>query len=129
MSVTHLVFMFHLIFFIRILMNWKHVFHIVPFRPTRVVLTGFRCLEVSNRERNWNNCKNNIYVMSKIQLCQFELPISINILMCQFSLITSVPFAFCKSNRVASWNEGKTIILVRSSIQIPKQKYLFHIQD
>jgi hypothetical protein len=31
----------------------KHVFHIVPFRPTRYVLKIFRCLEVSNRVRNW----------------------------------------------------------------------------
>ena len=28
--------------------------------------------------------------------------------------------AFCELNRVARWNEGKTIILVRSSFQIPK---------
>jgi len=27
---------------------------------------------------------------------------------------------FCEFNRVASWNEGKTNILVRSSFQIPK---------
>jgi len=29
-------------------------------------------------------------------------------------------FLFCEFNRVASRNEGKNIILVRSTIQIPK---------
>ena len=32
----------------------------------------------------------------------------------------TVSFVFCEFNRVASWNEGKTIILVQSSIEIPK---------
>jgi len=41
-------------------------------------------------------------------------------LMCQSSLINSVSFLFCEFNRVASWNEGKTIILERSSFQIQK---------
>ena len=31
-----------------------------------------------------------------------------------------VSFVFCEFNRVASWNEDKTIILVRSCFQIPK---------
>ena len=98
----------------------KHVFHIVPFRPTRYILKSFRCLELSNRVRNWKKFKNNIYVRSKLQLCQLEIPIFINKLMCQSSLINSVSFVFCEFNRIASWNEGKTIILVRSSFQIPK---------
>jgi len=98
----------------------EHVFQIVPFRPTRCVLKSFRCLEVSNRVRNWNKVKNNIYVWSKLQLCQLEIPIFINKLMCQSSLINPVSFVFCEFNRAANWNEGKTIILVRSSFQIPK---------
>jgi hypothetical protein len=71
-----------------------HVFHIVPFRTTRCVLKSFRCLEFSNRVRNWNKFKNNIYVKSKLQLFQFELPIFINKLMCQSSLINAVSFVF-----------------------------------
>jgi len=39
-----------------------------------------------------------------------------------------VSFLFCEFNRVTSWNEGKNIILVRSTFQIPKYKYWFHIQ-
>ena len=98
----------------------KYVFHIVPFRPTRYVLTSFWCLEGSNRVRYWNKLKNNIYVRSKLQLCQFEIPIFINKLMCQSSLINSFSFMFCECNRVSSWNEGKTVMLGRSIIQIPK---------
>jgi len=41
----------------------KHVIHIVPFRPLRYVLKCFRCLEVSNRVRNWNKVKNFIFVV------------------------------------------------------------------
>ena len=117
---THLVFMFQLIFFFRILRNWKARFYIVPFRPPRYVLKCFRCLEVSNRVRNWNNLKNHIYVRSKFQLCQLEIPIFIFKLMFQCSLINSDSYVFCEFTRVASWNEGKTIVLVRSSFQIPK---------
>jgi len=98
----------------------KHVFHIVPFRPNRYVLKSFRCLEGSNRVRNWNNVKNNIYVRSKLQLCQLEISIFIYKLMYQTSLINSVSFVFCEFNSIASRNEGKTIICVRSSIQILK---------
>jgi hypothetical protein len=98
----------------------KHVFHISPFRPTKYVLNSFTCLEVSNRGRNWNRVKNFIYVGSKIQLCQLEIPIFIYKLMCLFSLINTVSFVFCEFNRVTSWNEAKTINLVRSSFQIPK---------
>ena len=90
----------------------KHVLHIFPFRKTRYVLKVFRCLEDSNRVRNWNKVKNNIYVRSKIQLCQLEIIIFINKLMCKSSLIKSVLFAFCEFNRVASWNQSKSIILV-----------------
>jgi len=91
----------------------KQVFHIVPFCSTRYVLKFFRCVEVSNRVRIWNKVKN-IYVRSKHQLCQLETPIFIYKLKCHSSLINSVSFVFCEFNRVASWNEGKTIILVRS---------------
>ena len=48
--------------------------------------------------------------------------------MCQSTLINSVSFLFCEFIRVTSWNDVKTIILVRSSFQIPKYKYWFHIQ-
>jgi len=39
---------------------------------------------------------------------------------CQSSLINSVSFVFCYFNGVASWNEGKTIILLRPWFQILK---------
>ena len=98
-----------------------HVFHFVPFRPTRYVLKSFRCLEVSNRVRNRNKVKNT-YVWSKLQLCQLEIPNFINKLMFQTSLINSVSFVFCEFNRVASRNEGKnyhfsTIIISNSKIE------------
>jgi len=35
---------------------------------------------------------------------------------------------FCEFKRVANGNEGKTIILVWSSFQIPKWKHWYHIQ-
>jgi len=41
--------------------------------------------------------------------------------------IISVSIVFCEFNGVASWKEDKSIILVRSSIQISKKKYWFHI--
>ena len=50
-----------------------------------------------------------------------EIPIFINKLMCQSSLINTVPFVFCEFNCIASWNEGKTIILLRSSFQFPNR--------
>jgi len=128
MSVTHLDFMFQLIFFFAFWGAKKHFFHIVPFRSKRYVLKSFRCLAVSNRVRNWNRVKNNIYVRSKLPLCQLEIPIIINKLMCQCSLKNSDSFVFCEFNRVASWNVGKSIILVRSSFRIPKYKHWFHIQ-
>jgi tricorn protease-like protein len=127
MYVTHLVFVSADYFFA----FWgaeKHVSHIVPLRTTRNVHFRIRCLEVTNRERKWNEVKIFIFVMSKLQLCQLEIPIFIYKLMCQISLIKAVSFLFCEFNRVAGWNEDKTIILVRSSIQIPKLKHWFHIQ-
>jgi hypothetical protein len=98
----------------------KNLFHIAPFSSTSYVLKGFRCLEFCDRVRNWNKDENNIYVWSKLQLCQLEIPIFINKLMCQRSLINWVSFVICEFNRIASWNEGKTIILVRASFQISK---------
>ena len=73
-----------------------------------------------------NKVKNNIYVRSKLQLCQLEIPIFINKLMCKRSLMNWISFVYCEFNRVVGWNEGKAIILVRSSFQIPK--HWFHIQ-
>jgi hypothetical protein len=118
-SVTPLVFTFKLSIFFRILRSWKALFNIVSFHPTWFVLKSFRWLEVSNRERNWNKVKNNIYVSSKLQLCQLEIPIFLNNLMCQSPLLITVSFVFLEFNRVASRNEGKTIILVWSSFRIP----------
>ena len=98
----------------------KHVFHISPFRTTRYVLKSFRYLEVSNRVSNWNEVKNFIFLRSKLQLCQLEIQIFIYKLMCPSTLINRVSFLFYDLIRVASWNEGKSIILVGSSFQITK---------
>ena len=113
-SLTHLVFMFQVIIFFRILRSWKARFHFAPFCPTRCVLKSFTCLAVNNRGRKWNEIKNFIYVGSKFQLFQLELSIFIYKLMCNNSLINLVSFLFSEFNRVASGNEGETIILVRS---------------
>jgi len=98
----------------------KHVFYNVPFCNTRYVLKSFRSLEVSNRVGNWNIVLKTIYVRWKFLLCQLEIQIFINKLMCKRLLINLVSFVFCEFKRVASWNEGKTIILVRSTFQIQK---------
>jgi len=131
MSDTHLVFKFQLIFFFAFWWAEKHVFHIVPFRPTRNVLKVLRCLEVCNRVRNWNNVKNNIYVRSKLQLCQLELPIYINKLLWHSSLRNSVSFVFCEINRVAIWNEGKTIIFYNHHFKFPHRNtgFIFKINE
>ena len=118
-SVTYVVIMFQLIFF-RFFRSWKARFSQRSISPTRYVLQSFKCLKFVNLVRNWNKVKNNIYVRSKFQLCQLEIPIFINKLMCQSSLINPVSFMFCEFNRVTSWNEGKSIILMPSSFQIPK---------
>ena len=68
------------------------------------------CLDVCNRVRNWNKAKNFIYVVSKLQLFQLEIPIFIYKLMCQILLINAVSFLFCEFNNLAIWNEGKTVI-------------------
>jgi len=119
-SVTHLVFMFQLILFFRILRSWKERFSHWSISPHEVYTKDFRYLELSNRARNWNKVKNFILMGSKLQLCQLEIPISIYKLMCYISLKISVSFLFCEFNRVARRNESKTIILVRSLFQIPK---------
>ena len=89
--------MFQLIFFFAFWGAENHVFHIVPFRPKRYALKRFRCLVVSNRVRNWNKVKNNIYVRSKLLLCQMEIPILINKLMCQSSFINQDHLCFVNS--------------------------------
>ena len=120
MSVMYLVFMFQLIIF-AIWGAENHVFHIAPFRPTRYVPNIFRYLSVRNRVRNRNKVKNFIFVGSKIQICQLEIPIFIYKIMSQSTLISTVSFLFCEFIRVTRWNDGKTIILVRSSFQIPNR--------
>ena len=111
-SVTHFVFFSAVNLFFRILRSWKARFSHRSI-SSHELCTTFSCLEISNRVRNWNIIKKNIYVRSNFLLCQLEIPIFINKLMCNVLLINSVLFAFCEFNRVASWNEGKTIILVR----------------
>ena len=98
----------------------KHVFHIFPFCPTRYVLKIFRCLDVSNRVRNWNKVKNNIYVRWKIQLCQLEIPIFIKKFMCQCSLINSVSFVFYEFNWCSElkWKQNYHISTIISNSQL-----------
>ena len=119
-SVKHLDLCFSWFYFFSFWGDEMHVFHIAPFRATIFVPKPLRWLEVSNRVRNWNNFKIFNYVVWKLILCQLEIPVFIYKLMCHSSLINSVSFVFCEFKGVASKNEGKTIILIRSSIQIPK---------
>jgi len=119
-TVTYFVFKFSWFSFFAFWGTEMHVFKIVPFRPTRYVLKIFRYLDVSNRVKNWSKVKNNMYVRRNFYNINWIYQYSKKILICQFSLKNSVSFMFCEFNRVSSWNEGKTVILVRSSFQIPK---------
>ena len=47
-----------------------------------------------------------------------DIPVFIYKLINEFSLWISVSNGFCEFNRVAKWNKGNTIVLVRSSFQI-----------
>jgi len=75
-----------------------HVFHIAPFCPTNYVLMILRLLEVSNCVRNRNNVKKFIFVGSKLELFQLEIPIFIYKFMCHSSLINM--FHFCSVNLI-----------------------------
>jgi hypothetical protein len=100
----------------------KHVFHITAFRPTSYVLMRLKWLEVSNRVRNWNKVKNFIFVGSKIQLCQLEIPIFIYKIECQGTLIN----LWIYSCNELKWKQNyyfSTIIISNSQIEI-----LVHIQ-
>ena len=123
--------MFELIFFFRILRNWKARFSHRSISHPKVCTKLFLVLEVSNLVRNRNKIKKNIYVSSKLLLFQLEIPKIIKKLMCQSSLINSVSFVFCEFNIVASWNEGKPIILLRSSFQIPNRNtgFIFNVDQ
>ena len=120
----HLVFMFMLICFFRILRSCKVSYSHRSISPTWNVLKSFRYVKVRNRVRNWNNVKKFIFLWSKIQLCQLEILIFIYNIICPSTLINSVSFLFCEFIRVTRLNKGKTIILVRSSFQIPKIEIL-----
>ena len=103
----------------------KHVSHFAPFRPTRYVLKSFRWLEFSNRVRNWNIIKKNhlrVVEISIMPIGYTNIHIQINV---SESFIKEVSFVFCELKIVASWNESKTIILVRLSIEIPKRNSNF----
>jgi hypothetical protein len=121
MSVTHLVLYFSWFSFFEFWGAEKHVFNNVSIRPTRYVQKSFRCLEVSNRVRKWNKVKNNIYLRSKFLLWRSEIPIYINKLIWRSSLLNSVSFVFYEFNRVARWNEGKTIVLYEHHFKFPNR--------
>ena len=77
-------------------------------------------LEVSNRERNWNKVIKlhfrgvETWIMP---IGNANMHIKINV----SELINKlVSFLFFEFNRITSWNEGKNIILERSSSQIVK---------
>ena len=79
-------------------------------------------LEVSNHVRNWNNVENFIFVESKIELCQLEMPTFIYKWMCQSSLIKL--FHFCSVNLIGNelkWRQKcyfSTFISSNSQIEI-----------
>jgi len=58
--------------------------------------------------RNQKSCKelkkvkNFIFVASKLQLCQLEIPIFIYNIICQIILINTVSFLFCEFIRVTT---------------------------
>ena len=97
----------------------KHVFHIAPFRPRRYVLKSFRYLEVRNRVRNWNKEKTSFSWSRNWNYSNWKYQFNIQTNVSEF-INKLVSFLFCEFNRVTSWNEGKNIILVRPSFQIPK---------
>jgi hypothetical protein len=103
----------------------KHVFHISPFRPTSYILTCFRCLENSNRVKNWYKYKKLIFVVFELQLCQFEITIFMYKVMCLIILWISVSYEYCVFNRVSRWNKSKSIIKLRSWFQISQEEILF----
>ena len=118
---THLVFIYKLTLIFRILRSWKARFSHTTFRTTSYVLMILKWLEVSNRVRNWNKVKNFIFVESKLELCQLEMLIFKYKLNVSEFINKRVSFLFCDFNRVTSWKEGKNIILLRSSSQIPNR--------
>jgi len=91
-------------YFSQFLGRENHVFHIALFRPTRYVQKSFRYLEVRNGVRNWNKVKKIIFMGSKRQLCQLEIPIFIYKIMCQSILINS---SFISVMFIYSCNEPK----------------------
>ena len=56
-SVTRLFLCFGWLSFFAFWEAEKHVFHIAPFPPKSYVLITLKCLDVSNRERNWKKVK------------------------------------------------------------------------
>ena len=88
--------------------TWTHI-QSQPFRPTRYVLKSFRYLDVRNRVRNWNKEKNFIFVGTKLQLFQLEIPIFLYEIMCQSTLINSFSFLVCEFIRVTSSNDAKLL--------------------
>jgi len=70
------------------------------------------CIELKKKDKNL------IFVWSLLQICQLEIKLLIYKLICQSTLWISVSYASCEYNRLASWNIGKTINLLRSSFQI-----------
>jgi hypothetical protein len=72
-------------------------------------------MEVSNRVRNWNKVKNYKYVGLKLQLMPIvntNMHIQINV----SELINKPSFhVFWKCNRVGSWKEVKTTIMLSNS--------------
>ena len=97
----------------------KHFIHIAPFRSTSYVLMRLRWLEVSNCLRNWNKDKTSFSWSRNFNYANWKYQFNIQIKVSEF-INKLVSFLFCEFNRVTSWNEGKNIILVRSSFQIPK---------
>ena len=85
---------------------------------------SFRCVEIINRVKKWYNVKHFIFMGSKLQLCQLEIPIFMYKLMCKISLWISVSYVFCEFNRVANCNKSKSIIKIRS-FQISQLEILF----
>ena len=114
--------MFQLIFIFRILRSWKGRYSHRSISPTSYLLMRLWWLDVSNRVRNWNKVQIFIFVGSKFQLCQLEIPIFIYKLNWQTSLFTClISVLWIISCNELKWRQKyyfSTFIISNSKIEI-----------
>ena len=118
----HLVFMFQLIFIFRILRSWKSRSSHRSISPYEVFTKDFQILGGQKSCKELKLSKNVIYVVSKPQLCQLEIPIFIYKIMCLSTLINVfIPVLWIYSCNELKWWQNyyfSTIIISNSQIEI-----------